>query len=85
MLRNRIFLRNPFSFLFARSATEDRLAAYVIREHRRGRALNDILGDPYVRNRTTEPQRARLLERDDVIHAVGEDLVAAHRNGNQPL
>ena len=33
------FLRNPFSFLFARSGPEDRLAAYVIREHDRGRPL----------------------------------------------
>ena len=77
MVRNRSFLRNPFSFLFARSATEDRIAAYVVREHRRGRALHEILDDPYVRNRTTEGQRARLLERPDVIHAVGHDTTSA--------
>jgi hypothetical protein len=67
------FLRNPFSFLFARSGAEDRLAAYVIREHGRGRSLTEILEDPYVRNRSTEQQRARLLERPDVIRAVGAD------------
>ena len=76
MIRNRSLLRNPFSFLFARSATEDRIAAYVVREHRRGRPLAEVLDDPYVRNRTTEGQRARLLERPDVIHAVGEDVAA---------
>ena len=79
MLKNRSFLRNPFSFLFARSGAEDRLAAYVVREHRRGRSLADILEDPYVRNRTTDQQRARLLERPDVIRAVGQDTVAAAR------
>ena len=70
------FLRNPFSFLFARSGAEDRLAGYVIREHGRGRSLTEILEDPYVRNRATDQQRARLLERPDVIRAVGADTAA---------
>ena len=43
-------LRNPFSFLFARSTQEERVAAYVIREHERGRSLEEVLADPYVRN-----------------------------------
>jgi hypothetical protein len=71
-LKNLSFLRNPFSFLFARSGTEERLAAYVIREHDRGRTVADILEDPYLRNRTTEQQRARLLERPEVIRAIGQ-------------
>src|SRR6188768_4031715 len=44
-LKNLSFLRNPFSFLFARSGAEDRLAGYVIREHGRGRSLTEILDD----------------------------------------
>ena len=68
------FLRNPFSFLFARSGNEDRIAAYVIREHGRGRSVDDILADPYVVNRTTEGQRGRLLERDDVLRAIGDQI-----------
>jgi hypothetical protein len=71
-LKNWTFLRNPFSFLFARSGTEDRLAAYVIREHGRGRSVTEILEDPYLRNRTSEQQRARLLERPEVIRAIGQ-------------
>ncbi len=82
MLRTRAFLRNPFSFLFAGSAGEARVAAYLIREHRRGRALSEAMQDPFVRNRMTEQQMARLLERPDVLHAFGEDVVAAHRNGS---
>lgn len=70
------FLRNPFSFLFARSGAEDRLAAYVIREHGKGRTLAEVIEDPYVRNRSTEQQRARLLERPDVIRAVGSHTAA---------
>jgi phosphohistidine phosphatase SixA len=71
------FIRNPFSFLFTRSSQEDRLAAYVIREHERGRALDEILDDPYVRNRCTREQVARLLDRPEVIHALGETTVSA--------
>ena len=66
------FLRNPFSFLFARSSQEDRLAAYVIREHERGRPLDDILDDPYVRNRASPDEVRRLLDRPEVVRALGE-------------
>ena len=55
---------------------EDSLASYIIREHRGGRSLEDILNDPYLKNRATEKQRLRLLERPDVIRAVGEDVAA---------
>jgi len=71
--------RNPFSFLFTRSSQEDRLATYVIREHERGRALDDILEDPYVRNRAQPQQIARVLDRPEVIHALGESAVAAEQ------
>jgi hypothetical protein len=71
--------RNPFSFLFTRSSQEDRLATYVIREHDRGRALDDILDDPYVRNRAQPQQIARVLDRPEVIHALGESAVAAEQ------
>ena len=69
------FLRNPFSFLFARSGAEERLAAYVIREHDRGRPLEEILEDRYLINRTTPSQRQRLLDRPEVIRAIGGDAV----------
>ena len=73
------FLRNPFSFLFTRSSQEERLAAYVIREHERGRGLDEILSDPYVRNRATPAEIARLLDRPEVIRALGESVVAAEQ------
>jgi hypothetical protein len=67
--------RNPFSFVFSRSSQEERLAAYVIREHARGRSLEEILDDRYLINRTTPSQRARLLDRPEVIRAIGEHAV----------
>jgi hypothetical protein len=72
-------LRSPFSFLGTRSTREERLGAYVLREHARGRSLTEILDDPYVRNRTTPQERARLLDRPEIIHALGEGTVEAAR------
>jgi hypothetical protein len=68
------FFRSVFSFLGARSSQEDRVAAYLIREHDRGRAVNDILNDPYVRNRCSQSEVARVLDRPDVLKAIGDDL-----------
>ena len=71
------FLRGLFSFLGARSTQEERVAVYLIREHDRGRTLDDILDDPYVRNRLSPPEIARLLDRPDVIKAIGDDMAEA--------
>lgn len=71
-------LKDIFSFLFQGSAGEERVAQYVIREHDRGRSLAEILEDKYVVNRLQSPeQRARLLDRPEVIHAVGADMLEA--------
>ena len=71
--------RNPFSFLFTRSSSEERVAAYLIREHDRGRSVDEILEDPYVRNRCTPQELGRLLERPEIVHALGEGVAAAER------
>jgi len=80
VLRFRSFVRNPFSFLFAGSSKEERIAAYLIREHDRGRSLTEILDDPYIRNRVTEREVARLLERPEVIEALGRATVSEAQN-----
>ena len=59
---------------------EERVAAYVIREHDRGRDLAEILEDRYVQNRLTPDQRARLLDRPEVIKAIGNDTIADARH-----
>ncbi|MBA2568445.1 MAG: hypothetical protein H0V11_03765 [Actinobacteria bacterium] len=64
-----------FKNLFNRSTHVDRVASYVIREHERGRSLTEILDDPYVKNRTTPQERDRLLDRPEVIRALGDDVV----------
>jgi hypothetical protein len=72
-------LKSPFSFLFTRTKAEEVVAEYVIREHHLGRALNDILEDSYVTNRLSPEQVRRLLDRPDIVHAVGDDLISEHR------
>jgi hypothetical protein len=56
------------------------MADYVIREHRRGRPLQEILQDKYVTNRCTPEQVSRLLDRPEVVHAVGDDVIAAAKS-----
>ena len=52
------------------------MATYIIREHDRGRRLDEIVEDPYVRNRVTQAELARLLSRPEVIEALGHATVA---------
>jgi hypothetical protein len=68
-------IKSAFSFLSSRTQSEERIAQYVIREHHRGRPLQDILEDHYVTNRLSAEQTKRLLDRPDLLHARGENLV----------
>ena len=58
---------------------EDALAAYVIREHAQGRPIEEIMNDPYLKNRASDEQRVRLLERPEVIRAIGEHTAEVAR------
>jgi len=73
------FLRNPFSFLFARSSKEEVVAAYLLREHEHGRSVAEIITDPYVHNRLSPEQTQRMLSRPELIRALGEQDIAAAR------
>ena len=68
-------IKGGFSFLSSRTQSEERIAQYVIREHNRGRPVREILEDHYVTNRLSAEQVKRLLDRPDVLHALGENLV----------
>jgi hypothetical protein len=69
-------IKSAFSFLSSRSQGEERIAQYVIREHHRGRPLAEVLQDHYVTNRCTPEQIRRLLDRPDLVHALGDDVVS---------
>jgi hypothetical protein len=68
------------SRLFGRARRgEDAVARYVIGETAGGRQLSEVLTDSYVQNRLDSVGVARLLDRKDLIDAVGGDAVAALR------
>lgn len=69
-------LRNPFGSLFAATRREQYLERYVLREHRKGRSLAEILEDPYIRTWSTAEERARLLARPGIVAAIGEHAVS---------
>lgn len=75
-MRSSLRFRNPFRSLFTTSRREQYLERYVLREHRKGRALSEIFEDPYMRGWSTPEERARLLERPNVVAAIGEQTVA---------
>ena len=75
-------LKQPFSFLFARGSSEERVAAYVIREHELGRSLEEILRDRYVQNRLTPAEQNRLLDRPEVIRSLGDDMIEEARRAH---
>lgn len=67
------------TFLFPRTQAEELAAEHVIREHHRGRPLDEILQDGYVTSRCSKEQIRGLLDRPEIVHAVGEDMIAAQR------
>jgi hypothetical protein len=72
--------KNMFSFLFSRGSAEEHVARYVIREHDRGRSLNEILEDKYVQNRLTAEQQRRLLDRPEIIESFSDDTLEAAKS-----
>jgi hypothetical protein len=66
---------NPFKALFGTTRREQYVERYVLREHQKGRALGEILEDPYVRAWSTPAERARLLERPNVVAAIGDQAI----------
>jgi hypothetical protein len=75
-----VALKDMFSFLFAKSSAEERVAEYVIREHERGRPLAEVMTDRYVQNRLTPQAQKRLLDRPEVVGALGRDVVEDARS-----
>jgi hypothetical protein len=74
-VRRSIRFANPFKALFGTNRREQYVERYVLREHRKGRPLAEVLEDSYVRAWSTPEERARLLERPHVVAAVGEQAL----------
>jgi hypothetical protein len=72
----RVRLTNPFNSLLATTRREQYVERYVLREHRKGRHFAAILDDPYVRAWSTAEERARLVERPNVVAALSDNAIA---------
>ena len=48
---------------------------YVVREVAANRPLADVMQDPYITNRAGQVDARRLLDRPEVIAAVGDDVL----------
>jgi hypothetical protein len=60
-------------------ATEDAMVRYVIREIAADRPLAEVMQDAYITNRAGQVDARRLLDRREVIEAVGEDVAESLR------
>jgi hypothetical protein len=72
-------MRFSLKDLFAPSRREQYLEHYVLREYERGRSFDEILEDAYVRNRSTPEERRRLLDRPELVAALGDHALAELR------
>jgi hypothetical protein len=71
--------RTPYYFIGPRPLREAELAAYIRREHRRGRRLAEVLDDPYIHNRGGRALLQAVLGSPALIRALGEDVADAIR------
>jgi hypothetical protein len=69
--------RTPYFFLGRRPFREGRLRAYIHREHRNGRSLQQILDDPLVERLGGQSLAWRTLVSADMIAALEHDVADA--------
>ncbi len=71
---------SPFYFVGPRPYREARLGAYIVREHRRGRPLGEILEDEYLRRHGTPSLVWRVLGQPRTIAALAADAADGIRD-----
>ena len=76
--------RTPYFFLGRRPYREAALAAYLRREHRRGRSITEILNDPYI-NRCGDSLVHAVLRHPGLIRALGQDIADAILDSEREL
>ena len=67
------FRGNPYWLFAPRPVREERLRAYIRREHRSGRSLSEILRDPRVAKLGGRGLVWRVVVSPVTIHALGDD------------
>ena len=79
-LRRTPLAGTPYFFCDRRIVREARLAAYIRRQHRAGRTVAEILGDPYVARCGSRSLAWSVLVRPEMIAALGDDVAESIRN-----
>jgi hypothetical protein len=79
--KRRAFGGNPYMFLGRRPFREERLRSYIVREHRAGRTVSEILADPYVSRCGSESFCWKVLEDPRTIEALERNLREALGRG----
>jgi hypothetical protein len=69
-------LLSPFACFGPRPFREEHLRAYIVREHRAGRSLGEILADPYVRRLGPPTFCWRVAVSPRTLAALRRDTVA---------
>lgn len=69
----RSLLGNPYFEFGPRPFRAARLRAYIVRQHRSGRSLVDILADPYVARCGSPSFCWSVLEDPRTLHALGDN------------
>lgn len=64
------FRGNPYFEFGPRPFREARLRSYIVRQHRAGRGLHEILADPYVARCGSESFRWRVLQDPQTLAAL---------------
>jgi hypothetical protein len=67
------FAGNPYGLFGGRPVREARLRSYIIREHRLGRSLGEILADPYVARCGSASLCWRVVAQPETISALAAD------------
>ena len=68
---------NPYFVFGPRPFREARLRSYIVRQHRAGRTLLEILADPYVARCGSESFRWRVLQDPQTLNALRRNDVEA--------
>jgi hypothetical protein len=74
--RRRSLWGSPFAVFYPGTTREERLVAYVVREHRRGRSLSEILDDAYIWRQCGDESRRQLVENPALVRKLADDICA---------
>ena len=77
--------RTPYFFSARRSFRQERLLSYIRREHRRGRHLDEILDDAYVRRCGSHELLWATLRESPLIELLEQDVREALQQARAAL